>query len=195
MNSLQQILTYKAVRSRAIPWTLLGYLAIGLAALGPRLLNLSGFVFVDEADFWMQRSAAFLKALQQGNPAATAISTHPGVTTMWLGSAGIILQRWLAGLNLLSDSLPIRLALMRLPVALVNAAAVVAGYALLRRMLPAATAFLAALLWAADPFVIGYSQLLHVDGLAGTFMTLSVLAACCYWFHQRRLTWLIFSGA
>jgi 4-amino-4-deoxy-L-arabinose transferase-like glycosyltransferase len=53
---------------------------------------------------------------------------------------------------------------------------------------------LAALLWAADPFVIGYSRMLHVDALAGTFATLSLLAACLYWHHDPRRRWLVLSG-
>ena len=68
------------------------------------------------------------------------------------------------------------------------------GYGLLRRLLPAATAVLAAALWALDPFVVGYSRMLHVDGLAGTFATLSLLAACLYWHHDPRRRWLILSG-
>jgi len=73
-------------------------------------------------------------------------------------------------------------------------AAILAGYGLMRRMLPASVAALAALLWAADPFVIAYSRVLHVDGLAGTFITLSLLAACVYWFHDRRSRFLILSA-
>ena len=42
--------------------------------------------------------------------------------------------------------------------------------------------------------MIAYSRVLHVDGLAGTFITLSLLAACVYWFHDRRSRFLILSA-
>src|SRR5689334_13007788 len=155
-------------------WALLGYLAIGLAALLPRVLALGLFITDDEANFWLNRSDLFLKAIQSGDFAATAITAHPGVTTMWLGAAGIVLRRALLGWGVLySDAFPNLLALMRLPVVLAHVAVLLLGYALLRRMLPAMVAALAALLWAADPFVIGYSKLLHTDALAASFMTLS----------------------
>ena len=193
--SSREILADEAPLKHTIPWVLLSYCVLALIAFVPRVLNLGGFVMVDETDFWMARSARFLAALQLHSPAATAISTHPGVTTMWLGAGGIVLQRILESLNLLHDtSFPTQLALMRLPVALANSAGILLGYALLRRMLPAAMAFLAALLWAADPFLIGYSQLLHVDGLAATFMTVSILSACLYQFHERHRAWLIVSS-
>ena len=74
-------------------WVLLGYLAIGLAALLPRVLALGLFITDDEANFWLTRSDIFLKAIRTGDFPATAISAHPGVTTMWLGAAGIVLRR------------------------------------------------------------------------------------------------------
>src|SRR5262245_145611 len=145
--------------------------------------------------FWLQRSDTFLRALRSGDWAATAISTHPGVTTMWLGSAGLLLQDSLLGSGIVRDgSFASFLALTRLPLVLAHTAAIIVGYGLLRRMLNPAAAFLAALLWAADPFVIGYSRMLHVDALAGTFATLSLLAACLYWHHQPRARWLVLSG-
>ena len=89
---------------------------------------------------------------------------------MWLGSAGVLLRRALQAAGLLhDDSFATVLAFYRLPVVLAHTAAILAGYALLRRMLPALVAALAALLWAADPFVIAYSRVLHVDGLAHAF--------------------------
>jgi 4-amino-4-deoxy-L-arabinose transferase-like glycosyltransferase len=182
-------------RSRALPWVLLSYLAIGLVALLPRVLKLGAFLTGDEANFWLRRSDIFLGAIRSGDWAATAISTHPGVTTMWLGSAGLLLQDGLLGSGIVRDgSFATFLALTRLPTALIHSAGVVVGYGLLRRLLGPGTAFLAALLWAADPFVIGFSRVLHVDGLAGTFVTLSLLAACLYWHHDPRRRWLIFSG-
>src|SRR5262245_5651710 len=182
-------------RSRAIPWVLLSYLAIGLAALLPRALDLGVFLTGDEANFWLRRSDIFLGAIRSGDWAATAISTHPGVTTMWLGSAGLLLQDAVLSSGIVRDGgFATFLALARLPTVLVHAAGIVVGYGLLRRLLSAGPAFLAALLWATDPFVIGYSRVLHVDGLAGTFATLSLLAACLYWQHDPRRRWLIVSG-
>jgi 4-amino-4-deoxy-L-arabinose transferase-like glycosyltransferase len=178
-----------------IPLISISYVLIGLIALLPRVLSLGSFVTVDEIAFWLPRADAFLRAIQAGDFPATAISTHPGVTTMWLGSAGVLLRRALLAAGLLhDDSFATVLALYRLPVALAHTASILAGYALLRRMLPALVAALAALLWAADPFVIAYSRVLHVDGLAGTFITLSLLAACVYWFHDRRSRFLIVSA-
>jgi hypothetical protein len=172
------------------------FLLVGLAALLPRLLDLGGFATNDEVNFWLGRSERFLQALQTGDFAATAISTHPGVTTMWLGSVGILLRRGLLAWGLVQEvPFPLLLALMRLPVALVHTGGVLLGYALLRRMLPASVALLAALLWAADPFVIGYSRLLHVDALLATFATLSLLAACVSWHHGGDLVFVVLSAA
>jgi 4-amino-4-deoxy-L-arabinose transferase-like glycosyltransferase len=179
------------------PWVFLSYLAIGVVALALRVADLGVFVMGDEWGFWMRRSATFLEALQTGDFGATAVSLHPGVTTMWLGSAGILLHRLLLAWGVVEDTFPVRLALMQLPVALTHGAGVVVGYGLLRRILPfpPLTAFLAALLWATDPFIIGFDRLLHVDGLNGTFAMLSLLAACGYWNHTpRHAGWLVFSA-
>ena len=115
---------------------------------------------------------------------------------MWLGGAGILLRDTLFDWGIVRDqSFPTFLALTRLPLVLTHTAGVLVGYRLLRRLLPAPAAAMAALLWAVDPFVIGYSRMLHVDALATTFITLSLLAACLYWHHARRPAALILSGA
>jgi hypothetical protein len=178
----------RVVSARSTAWLhlLAAYLLVALAAFLPRLLDLGRFVTLDEITFWFGRSEQFLGALQAGRYADTAITSHPGVTTMWTGAAGIWLHDKLFAWGLVSDvPFPLRLALLRLPAALIHAAGVVLGYALLRRLLPGAVALLAALLWAADPFVIAFSQLLHVDGLMMTFTTLSILAALVFWQAER----------
>jgi hypothetical protein len=114
---------------------------------------------------------------------------------MWLGAAGIILRHALIDWGIVrNENFTTVLALMRLPTALVHTAAVLVGYNMLRRLLPAMTALFAAVLWATDPFMIGYSRLLHVDALAATFVGLSLLAACVYWHHERSLGMLVLSG-
>jgi 4-amino-4-deoxy-L-arabinose transferase-like glycosyltransferase len=157
---------------------ILSYVLVGVVALLLLSLNLDVFVVGDEVDFWLPRSERFLNAIQSGDYADTAISTHPGVTTMWLGSAGILLRRTLLAWGVFHEMpFPLMLALMRLPAALAHTAGIVGGYALLRRLFSADVALLAALLWATDPFVIAFSRVLHVDALTGTFATLSLLAA------------------
>jgi 4-amino-4-deoxy-L-arabinose transferase-like glycosyltransferase len=183
-------------------WIVPGYLVVGLAALALRVTDLGSFVTHDEIEFWFRRSESLLQALQSGRYDTMEITTHPGVTTMWLGAAGISLRRLLFEHHLLTnESFPVILALHRLPVALAHVAALLAGYGMLRRLLPGSVALLAALLWATDPFIIGYSRLLHVDALVGSFATLSLLAACLAWQHPNedqaghiRWRWLLLSS-
>lgn len=176
-------------------WQWLGFLVVAVAAIVPRFASLGLFLNGDEALFWFARSQAFWDALRSGNYGATAISTHPGVITMWLGGAGMLLRDWAFGSGLVRDySYQTSLALVRTPLELTHVFAVVLGYGLLRRLLPLFAAFLAALVWALDPFVVAYSRILHVDALAGSFLTLSMLAACVFWIEARQVRWLILSG-
>lgn len=175
--------------------TVLAYVLIGLVALLPRVIKLDQFITFDEINFWITRSATFLAALRSGDALATAISTHPGVTTMWSGALGLMLREWLVNAGLAPGfSEPDAIALMRLPLVLAHSMGIVIGYGLLRRMLLPAAAFLAALLWAADPFAVAYSRVLHVDGALMTWATVCLLAACCYWHGPRRLALLLLSG-
>jgi hypothetical protein len=148
----------------------------------PRIFALDRALTVDEAYFWQQRSAAFLAALTSGRFADTMITGHPGVTTMWLGSAGLLLEQALQSVGLIATpSAPLHLALVRLPLATATALAVPAGYLLLRRVLGERIALIAALLWATDPFLIAHSRLVHVDAVLTMLMlvsTLALLAAC-----------------
>src|ERR1700712_996065 len=72
------------------------------AALLPRIFTLDRPLTVDEAYFWQHRSAIFLSALTSGRFADTMIIGHPGVTTMWLGSIGLLVQQALLKLGLLA---------------------------------------------------------------------------------------------
>lgn len=192
MNEQPQLPT--STRPRVAPWLVaLGILI--LVALPLRVVDLGGFVIEDEARYWLDRSYIFLKALNDGDPAATAISTHPGVTTMWSGSIGTVIKRSFLTWGLLAEApFPTTLALMRLPAALAHVAGILVGFWLLQRMLPLPVALLGALLWATDPLTLAYQRVLHVDGLMGTFATVSLLAASYYWHHRAALGWLLLSA-
>ncbi|NJN68082.1 MAG: hypothetical protein HC884_15910 [Chloroflexaceae bacterium] len=113
-------------RKRAV---FLSYGLVGLVALVLRVADLGQFVTHDEVEFWFGRSEALLRALHSGNFQAMEISTHPGVTTMWLGSAGITLRKFLFEQGILQhETFPTILALYRLPIALAHVAGVLLGY-------------------------------------------------------------------
>jgi 4-amino-4-deoxy-L-arabinose transferase-like glycosyltransferase len=173
-----------------------GLWAVALFALTLvlRLSALDRYVTPDEPN-WVYRTLNFGAALARGDWAGTVQAGHPGVTTMWLGSLGIALERavdpartadaltFLSKLDRLSSEnvaalkrIGVFLDWARLPVIVVNALGVVGVFWLARRIFDRRVALLAALLLALDPFVAGLGGLLHVDGLLTTFSTLSVLA-------------------
>jgi 4-amino-4-deoxy-L-arabinose transferase-like glycosyltransferase len=164
-----------AEQARALPaWAIA--VALALLALLPRVVGLADFFTIDEPYHWISRVRLFAEALGRRDWAATDITGHPGVTTMWLGALG----RWLGRLAGVRDlggagAGAAYLATLRLPLAVVNSLAVPAGYVALRRLVRPSVAALAGLLWATSPFLVAHSRLLHLDALLTSFMTLSVL--------------------
>jgi 4-amino-4-deoxy-L-arabinose transferase-like glycosyltransferase len=136
---------------------------------------------VDEAYHWFDRVETFLAALEQGDYASTNIIGHPGVTTLWLGTVGRLAHLLLfeAGYIPHADSNPfLYWSFLRVPVGVVCSLCVALAYPLLRIMLvDRRVALLATLLWAAEPFLVAHSQLLHLDALLTSFVMLSLLAA------------------
>ncbi|MEM8529993.1 MAG: glycosyltransferase family 39 protein [Chloroflexota bacterium] len=148
-----------------------------LLALIPRATQ-GEFVTVDEAFHWFSRSERFLEALRTGDYAATNVIGHPGVTTMWLGATGVMIHGGLADAGLVSGDDPALFRwFLRLPVALVTSLCVALAYVLLVRLVDRRVALTAVLLWATEPFLIAYSQLLHLDALLTSFVNVSLLAA------------------
>jgi 4-amino-4-deoxy-L-arabinose transferase-like glycosyltransferase len=167
--------------------------AIFLITFLPRALNLDVFLTADEAISWTGRSIFFLEALLRGDFAATFDSPAPGITTVWMGVAGLVANHLahggtLEGLGHFLETLPfdpIRsdlLPWLRLPTALVTALAVSGIYLLARRLFDGETALLGAGLLALDPFYLALSRILGHDSLVATFMTLSTLSllACLH---------------
>ena len=163
-------------------------LAFGLflVALLSRVLALGKFITGDEPR-WVIRSMSFLTGLLTADWPSTLQTGHPGVTTMWSGSLGLMLNY---GLNHRSEGTllafvqrlphdwqridPTILPWMRLPIVLLAALSVAALFWLLRS-LDWNTALIAALLLAFHPLHLGHSQLLHHDALVSVFISLAVL--------------------
>jgi hypothetical protein len=173
-ETLPTYLDRAGARSRSsIGQAALVMLLVLVAALLPRAFGLADFFTIDEADHWILRVRLFSQALDRRNWAGTNLTGHPGVMTMWFGSIGHRLAI-ANGIAPSSDSAEY-LAMLRLPLTIVNSMAVAFGYVLLRRIVRPNVALLAAILWATEPFVIAHSRLLHVDALMTSFSAISIL--------------------
>ncbi len=160
-----------------IPESVVVLLLFGLALL-PRLLAPGDFWTPDEAKHWSVRVDAFLPAVQEGEYAATNLVGHPGVTTMWLGSLGMLMHQGLADMGFVAADDPYLYRLfLRVPIAIVTALCIALAYPLMRRLFDRRLALLAVFLWITDPFLVAHSKVLHVDALLTFFTLLSILTA------------------
>ena len=177
-------------------------------ALVPRLLGLSTFLTADEPD-WVIWSARFAQALTLGDWAGTSQTNHPGVTTMWSGTMGLLAYHFPLGRGLAGETFssllsrvgeqsflptPDMLPFLRFTIAFLSAACVAAAYLLARRTFDRKVALLGAIFIALDPFFVAHSRILHQDALASMFMMLAVLAGVTYLVADRKLMYLVVSG-
>jgi hypothetical protein len=191
-----------------IVFALLGLVA---AIALPRGLALDRVVTPDEVN-WLTTSANFFVALRQGDFASTYQLEHPGVTTLWAGTAGflwkypayasegpgqLVYSEQEAGLVLRSlghEPLDLIIAgriFIILAIVLALAAAFLQALSLVG-FLPAVLGFL---LIAFDPFHIAHSRILHQDGMASSFGFLSLLAFLNFLYRGGHWRNLVLSGA
>ncbi|MCB8945189.1 MAG: phospholipid carrier-dependent glycosyltransferase [Ardenticatenaceae bacterium] len=174
-----------------------------LSTLDKRLLNslLVFFVFVaallprwgegaSRPNVWYERSYVFSFAVRDGDWASTFQRYHPGVTFMWLASAGI--QTYLQREGFLTEEQvlvhePVAeeainglVAAALLPVTLTIAAGIVLAAWWLRALAGPKVAVVAGLLLAFDPLHLANSKVAHLDGLLAVFMLLAALALVRY---------------
>lgn len=166
-----------------------------LAALGfsLRLAPLGRYVTPDEPA-WVERSIRFADALAAQDWGSVPSTGHPGVTTMWLGAAGVTARRWMNPAESAGHLDWIRhlvwlapenaeafrhLAFFlpggRIAVALIVSLTSIAGYVPLKRLFGRQVALLAVGLRSFEPFLVGHGGLLHTDGLLTAFSMLSLL--------------------
>ena len=177
-----------------------------------RLAPLGRYVTPDEPA-WVYRAIRFADALAARDWASVPSTGHPGVTTMWLGTVGIAVQRllapaesaapldwirrmaWLAPENGEAfQHLALFLPWGRITVALVTTLGLIALYPLFTRLFDRRVALLTVGLLAFDPFLIGHSGLLHTDALLATFTLLALATALNGLQGQRRSAWWALSG-
>jgi 4-amino-4-deoxy-L-arabinose transferase-like glycosyltransferase len=176
-------------------------------SLLPRVFSLGNTLTNDEAYHWHQRSMTFLNAISNTHFADTLLTSHPGVTTMWLGSIGLLLERTMLDVGVISPATSqwmrdeqtsrlmsaidihapadyeIHLSLLRLPLASTTALSIVISYFLLQRVTNLNVALIAAFLWATDPFLIAHSRVLHVDAVLTMLLLLATLTLLAAFFN------------
>jgi 4-amino-4-deoxy-L-arabinose transferase-like glycosyltransferase len=153
-------------------------LAIFLLALAPRILAPGDFWTADEGPHWAERVQRFSQAIEQGDYAGTLLTGHPGVTTMWLGTAGTWMRQASGEWGWIDPDEPFNKRLfLRIPIALATALCIALSYPLLRRLFGPPVALLTTFLWATNPFLIAHSKVLHLDALLTSFIVLSLLTA------------------
>ena len=175
-------------------------------ALVPRAMGLAVFSTLDESR-WLNRSHRFLEAVSQGDWLGTLRdSVHPGITTQWTGTMGIV-GYYLPRLSWQTDGLYVSglpladvyqpslrvLASARVPTVLWTSVFVVLVYLVLRETMNKRIALLAALFLAFDPFFVGLSRVLHHDALQATFGLVSLLCLGLAW-QRRGWGWFVASG-
>jgi hypothetical protein len=187
---------------------LLALILVAAAIFVPRILELDKFVTTDE-QLWLTRSANFYFALGQRNFANTYQRQHPGVTTMWAGTAGFLWrypQYRGSGLSqigyyILDDYLeevgssPLDvLEGGRIFIVLGNTFTLLIAYLYARRLIGDLPALMGFLLIAFDPFHLAHSRVLHLDGSLTNLMLAALLAFLSY-LRGRRLLDLLAAGA
>jgi hypothetical protein len=182
--------------------------AVFLLIALPRWVIVAQTATADETK-WVARASNFYSALREGNLADTYQSEHPGVTTMWAGTLGLNflfsgnsfeapgqLTPYELDQFLISQGYTPLQALVagRRVMVLFNTLVLTLIFVYTRCLLDLPTALLTVVFSALSPFFIAHTQLMHLDGLAGSLMVLSPLAFLAYMNHRK---WpdLMLSGA
>jgi hypothetical protein len=188
----------------------LALIVVLVAFLAPRVNGLDRLVTPDEP-LWLARSANFYEALASGDLGSTYQFAHPGVPVMWLGAAGYFWaardypdrvegqidqrQNIIAGVLQEQDRDPLDVMVAGRRALILGMAIVVAmSFLVTLRLFGFWETTLGFLLLLLDPFPVGITRLLHVDGITSIFMLLSVVAGLAYLLRGRKRSDLVISG-
>jgi 4-amino-4-deoxy-L-arabinose transferase-like glycosyltransferase len=172
----------------------------------PRLIGLSGYLIVDEADRW-NWAEAFYRALVAGNLRATLVGDgYPGIVPAWIETIWLLAEslrrsllegRWFGeeGIYALFHvwSRTSYLALQRLPIVLFNSIlALLVGWCA-AKVYGRRVGLIALVLVALNPFYLADSRVNRAEAVITGLLTLSILFLVRYG-QTRRYRWLIASG-
>ena len=164
-------------------------------ALVPRVVDLGVFLTADEKN-WIGRSYEFIRAFKEWRFNEMLQTTHPGVTTLWLGGLVVTVKMLAAHVPFTFSNLIHFVRAAQLSIAVTNAGLVLIVFILLRKLWPKRrmVAVLAALMIALDPFLVGYSRVVHVDAMLGGFMMAAGIAILLWAKRGFGRKWLVLSA-
>jgi hypothetical protein len=186
-------------------------LLVVLAAALPRAIALDKVVTVDEW-YWVRRSANVYYAMFHHNYSKTFQKHHPGVITQWAGALGMQLafpqyrvmadgQLDTSKYHLFNDlvkqagkqELDILVAGRLVMVGMVTVTLALCFLAA-HKLVGDWPALLGMLLVTFDPYYLGHSRLLHLEGIFSALMLLSVLLLLVY-LQEGKLWFILAAGA
>jgi hypothetical protein len=177
----------------------------------PRLVGIDRFATIDEP-YWLTAGSDFYYALGQRAFTNTIYDYHPAVTTMWIVALAMLIyfpqyRGFGQGyFDVYKDTLErFLLAHGRTPLGLLTTGRIIQTVLIvflllvifwfLRRLLGGKIAWMGIVLISFDPFFLGHSRLLNHEGLLSLLDLVSLLAALAYLFSERKLLYLLMSGA
>lgn len=124
---------------------------------------------------WKTRTYNFGNALISGNFEQTVQKYHPGVSLMWLGSVGVKVAN-----ELYKDADPITFVfglhfIQKLVIVLFLGFCTALIYGLLKDIIDSRYALLGIVLLTFEPFYLGLTRVIHLEGLMATLMVVSAL--------------------
>ncbi len=175
-------------------------LGIFLAVLLPRIFELDRFVTIDEPE-WIYQGGNFYYALGQRDFAGTYRRNHPGVTTMWAGAVGFMIEfpeyrglgqgyipttkmeAFLESKDIKSIDL---LEKARMFIVVGTAITLTFAFYYAWRLFGPLPAIIGVLFLAFDPFHTALTRVLHHDGTLSNMSFLAILALMCYFYRGRK---------
>ena len=161
---------------------------VAAIAFMPRIIGLDHQIRPDEM-IWLSRSRDFVMSLLNFDFSQSVISSHPGVTIMWLASLGMGIKE----IIIPGDSLFNYLFAARLPIAITISFTIFILFFFVKRIFNVQTAILFLIIVSFDPFLLGYSKIVHLDALLSFLMCATLLSFLVYKIDFNR-KFLYFSG-
>ena len=179
--SIMNLDSPKDQTANCLPWRQIVLLLVLILIIWlPRRFELDRYVATDEV-VWLLRSANFYYALGQGDYAATYIKEHPGVVTMWAGTAAYMLEfheyrgfgqgyfesdkYWMFEDFITSKGVNPHdvLVTTRVIMVIINTLLIAAAFVFARLLFGTFPALIGIILIAFDPFHVSVTRLAHLD--------------------------------